>query len=214
VPARTEPTSPGRQVRTKAGFSGLFIQWWQIIDGLARPKALSPLMPMRGPSATETNEHRKGLSNVKETTTATTAKPAPEALMRKIVAAFADADLRPLFDSVDDNTVWNSGSLFEGIFRFGGRYQKRIGVFDVTLEITVVYFFRRFEPIEIVSNGEVVWGLFQVEADYVPLGQPQEAGKPVNLVLAIRWVVRNGKILEHQSFFDTAGLLAQQDELS
>jgi ketosteroid isomerase-like protein len=141
-------------------------------------------------------------------------KPASEALMRRVVAAFANADLRPLFDAVDDNTVWKSGSVFEGVFRFGGQYQKRIGVFDVTLQITMVYFFRRFEPIEIVSSGEVVWGLFQVEADYIPLGEHQESAQPVSLVCAIRWVVRNERILEHQSFFDTAGLLAQQGELS
>jgi len=136
----------------------------------------------------------------------------PEALMRKVSDSFAKADLKPLFDAVDDNIVWKSGSLFEGIFRFGGVYEKRIGVFDVTLQITTVYFFRKIEPIEFVSAGDVVWGLFRIEADYMPRGDVNAPAKCVNFTSAIRWRVRGDKIVEHQAFFDTAGLLVQQDE--
>jgi hypothetical protein len=137
---------------------------------------------------------------------------APEELMRHVAEAFGNADLKPLFDAVDDNTIWKAGSVFEGIFHFGGEYQKRIGVFDVTLQITTVYFFSRIEPIEIVSKGDVVWGLFDIEADYLPMGNARAEPRSVKMLCAIRWLVRNGKILEHQSFFDTAGLLVQQGE--
>jgi ketosteroid isomerase-like protein len=139
-------------------------------------------------------------------------KMTPEELMRKVTEAFAKGDLKPLFDAVDDDTVWKSGSVFQGIFRFGGEYKKCIGVFDVALQITTVHFFRRFEPIEIVSHGDVVWGLFDVESDYLPTSDARAAPRPIKMECALRWRVRNGKIVEHQSFFDTAGLLIQQGE--
>ena len=55
-----------------------------------------------------------------------------------------------------------------------------------------------------MAEGEVVWGLFDVEAQYQP------TGRILKMAIAIRWRVRDGKLLEHQAFFDTANLLAQQ----
>jgi len=60
---------------------------------------------------------------------------------------------------------------------------------------------RHFEPREVISIGEIVWGLFEVEIEYF------EEQKVVVTEMAIRWRVRHGKILEHQAFTDTASLL-------
>jgi ketosteroid isomerase-like protein len=129
----------------------------------------------------------------------------PEALMRHVAKAFAHSDLQPLLDAVDENTVWKSASAPSGAFRFGGDYQKRAGVVEVTSLIATAYHLHRFEPREIVPHGdEVVWGLFDMEAQYRP------TGRILKITVAIRWHVRNGKLLEHQAFFDTANLLAQQ----
>ena len=131
----------------------------------------------------------------------------PEALMRRVATAFEKGDLEPLFEAIDDHTVWKTASALSDMFRFGGEYKKRIGITEVLSRIATAYVFRRFEPMEIVASGEIVWGLFQVEADYRP------TGKKLKVEMAVRWRVRNGKIAEHQGFLDTASLLRQQGEL-
>src|SRR5947207_12721617 len=118
--------------------------------------------------------------------------------MREVVEAFAQADLRPLFEAIAEDVVWKSGSTEPGIFLFGGTYTGRFGVLEVTSLLSTGYIFRRIIPKEIVSSGEVVWGLFQAEGDYYPGGGLSK--NPFAIELAIRWRVHEGKIVEHQSF--------------
>ena len=42
-----------------------------------------------------------------------------------------------------------------------------------------------------------------------PVGKSDQ-NKAIELEVVIRWRLRDGKIIEHQSFFDTASLLIQQ----
>jgi ketosteroid isomerase-like protein len=133
---------------------------------------------------------------------------AETALMRKVAKAFEQSDLKPLFESVADDIVWKSGAAREGPFIFGGTYVGRLGVVEVTSRISTGYVFRQFSPKEIVSSGDIVWGLFDVAGDYVTArGRTR---RPFRLEFAIRWRVQRGKIVEHQSFFDTHSLLQQQ----
>jgi ketosteroid isomerase-like protein len=134
--------------------------------------------------------------------------------MRDVAQAFEQSDLRPLLDAMDDNVVWKSGSTVEGLFRFGGEYTDYHGVLEVTSQIAMTYTFRRFRPKEIMSSGEIVWGLFNIEADYREAGEDSPNSKPVKFECAIRWRVRDRKIVEHQAFFDTAALLMQHGQLS
>lgn len=132
----------------------------------------------------------------------------PEVLMRSVVAAFAEGDLRPLFSAADSEIVWKSASRKRGLFRFGGDYKGINGLIDAMSEIAARYTFRRFEPREILSSGEVVLGIFDVELDYHnPEGSES---KPIVSEFVLRWRVRNNKIVEHQAFFDTAAMLMQQ----
>jgi hypothetical protein len=41
-------------------------------------------------------------------------------LIRRIVAAFAKSDLKPLFEAVHEDIVWKIASQLEGSFCFGG----------------------------------------------------------------------------------------------
>jgi ketosteroid isomerase-like protein len=136
----------------------------------------------------------------------------PEELMRTVTKGIAANDLRTLMAAVDDNTVWKSAAGTISPFRFGGEYRSRAGIADVTSNIFATYTFLRYDAREIVSAGEIVWGLFDVESLYHPNRDRRDSGKPVRYECALRWRVHNGMILEWQAFFDTLSLLHQQGE--
>ena len=116
-----------------------------------------------------------------------------EELMRRVIAGFESADLEPLIAALHDNVVWKSASKQDMVFRFGGDYCTKLGVLDALSDILMDYTINQMRPREIVAAGDVVWGLFDVE-----------------LEVAIRWRLKDEKIIEHQAFFDTASLLIQQ----
>ncbi|MBC8036360.1 MAG: nuclear transport factor 2 family protein [Rhizobiales bacterium] len=130
-------------------------------------------------------------------------------LMRKVVAAFEKSDLQPLFDAVHENIVWKTASQQEGLFRFGGEYKDRSGLLVILANLSKDYTFYRFHPKEIISAGDIVWGHFDVGLFFDPKGAG-EAKKHITLEMAVRWRLEDGKIIEHQGFFDTASLLIQQ----
>ena len=136
----------------------------------------------------------------------------PEKLMRVVAAAFAVGDLRPLTLAVHKDIVWKTGSPHDHLFRFGGIHRRPAGVMEVTGEIASEYLFRRFEPKEIVAKGDVVWGLFDAMVQYQPVGSAR-VYPLLQLDIAIRWRLKDGKIIEHQGFFDTAALLLQRGDI-
>jgi hypothetical protein len=137
----------------------------------------------------------------------------PEELMREVVAAFEKADLQPLLAAFEDETAWKSASTIQGKVCLGREYQNRAGRIEILSHISAAYHFWRFKPKEITSLGEIVWGLFEVEADYMPINKPRQQPKYIIFECAIRWHARNNKIIEHKAFFDTDTLLIQRGEL-
>ena len=138
----------------------------------------------------------------------------PEELMRKVVAGIEKSDLEPLLDAMHEDVVWKSASQQKNVFRFGGDYYTKLGVIEALSDILMDYTPRRMWPKEIFTLSDVVWGLFDVELDYDakgmdPVGKPEQR-RTVELEMVIRWRLRDGKIIEHQSFLDTASLLIQQ----
>lgn len=135
----------------------------------------------------------------------------PEELMRKVAAAFEKSDLQPLLDALHPDVVWKSAATSQGMFRFGGDYKNMSGAKEVLSQIAMDYTFHRLRPKEIVTAGDVVWGIFDMEATYEPKGKSAER-KNLAFEMAIRWRLKDGKIIEHQGFFDTASLLSQQGQ--
>ncbi len=129
--------------------------------------------------------------------------------MRTVVAAFEKSDLRPLLDAIHDDIVWKTASSQDGLFRFSGEYRSRDGIKIVLATLAKVYTFYRMKPKEIISSGDVVWGVFDAGLLFDPKGE-NEPKRNISLEMAIRWKLKDGKIVEHQAFFDTASLLAQQ----
>jgi len=134
------------------------------------------------------------------------ANRAHETLMRGVARAFGEGDLQPLFAAIDDNVIWTETAP-AGFFRFGGTRRGRTGVIETEAYVSAAYLFRRFEPVEIVTSGDVVWGLFRVEGTHRPTGRAIKAD------YVARWRIRNGKIIEHQGFYDTAAVLIQQGQI-
>lgn len=138
-----------------------------------------------------------------------------EQLMKTVLEAWGQANLEPAYAALDENVVWKSGSTFaNGQFRFGGVYNGKASVVALLSKLSTQYFFQRYEEKEIISQGEIVWSLFDVYGSYVPAGGRDRAHKSFVIEMAFRWRIRGGKILEAQTFFDTAALLAQQDQLN
>jgi ketosteroid isomerase-like protein len=128
--------------------------------------------------------------------------------MQRVAKAFEQGDLDPLFSAIDENIVWKSAATRGGPFNFGGIYYKTDGVVELMSELTTEYFFHKFRPREILSSTERVWGLFDVEGEYLPLGA--RFGRPFEYECTIHWRMKGKKIIEHQTFFDTNALLRQQ----
>jgi len=134
-------------------------------------------------------------------------------LMCKVAAGFEKSDVGPLLAAMHDEIVWKSANRYDVLFRSKGEYKTRPRVVELLTDIFLNYRFHRFEPKEIVAIGEVVWGHFDVVLSF----DPRRSGivsKQVDLEIAIRWRFKEGKIIEHQSFFDTASLLVQQAQIA
>ena len=130
-----------------------------------------------------------------------------KALMLSVFAAFRDGNLEPLFAAISPDVVWQAAAPQE-FFRFGGTYRGIDGMHEYTALLSSRYHFTRFHPKIVTATGDQVWGLFEAEA----LHQP--SSRYVRFELSLRWTVRDGKITEHQCFFDTAGVLIQQGDLT
>jgi ketosteroid isomerase-like protein len=131
--------------------------------------------------------------------------------MRDVVMAFENGNLRPFFDALDDDIVWRSASSRKSdALIFGGEYVGRAAVIALISKLLTAYCFREYRPRDISSKGEIVWGLFDVEGTYLPFGEPELNRRSIAFQSALCWRVRDGRIVECKSFFDTAGLIAQQ----
>jgi ketosteroid isomerase-like protein len=131
---------------------------------------------------------------------------ANKTLMLSVIAAFKDGNLEPLFAALDPDVVWKATAPKE-FFRFGGIHRGIAGMMEYTALLFSRYHFTRFTPKTVTAKDDQVWGLFEAEA----LHQP--SGRYVRSDISMRWTVKDGKITEHQGFFDTAGVLMQQGEL-
>jgi ketosteroid isomerase-like protein len=133
-----------------------------------------------------------------------------EELMRTVTAAFGQSDLGPLMDALHEDVVWKSASRHPGgPFSFAGDYRNRAGVVEVLANIAKDYTFHHMTPRDITGHDDLVWGLFDVGATYDAKGRTEKS-LPIQLEMAIRWKLKDGKIIEHQVFFDTAFLAERQ----
>src|SRR5258706_896923 len=120
-------------------------------------------------------------------------------LMRSVIAGFEQSDLRPLYAALHEEVVWKSASKHKGVMPVEGEYKGRTGVLDVLSKISLNFTFNHFLAKEILASGDTVWGHFDVEFLFDAKGK-MIAPIPVNLEMAIRWRLKDGKIIEHQMY--------------
>lgn len=171
-----------------------------------RPQKRLPILTDGGHSSVTQNQDRS-------LTTRKGHKMGAAELMKRAVEAWGEADHRLVFEILDEQVIWRSAATFRGnLFRFGEIYRGRDAVIAHLSKLSTAYFFTNCTTKEIVSTGEVAWGLFDISGNYLPEGRDRQA-RPLRFDCAMRWRFGSEKLLDAQTFFDTVALLAQQGEL-
>jgi len=133
-----------------------------------------------------------------------------EQLVKTVAEAWGHADLQPLYAALDDNVVWKSAaSSWNDKLRSGGTHEGRANVIALFSKVQTAFFNQGCTAKEIVSRGDVVWGLFDVRSSYAPTKDRNTARKDLAGEMVLRMRIRDGKIIEGQTFFDTAALLRE-----
>ena len=128
--------------------------------------------------------------------------------MPSVAQALERGNTQALFDALDEEVVWTTGAKQKGYFPFGGTYKGHRGVEEMLAHFAKRFRYNRIAPREIDSFGDIVWGIFDVELESSETSfLPGSTPAAISTVMAIRWRLRNNKIVEHQAFFDTATLL-------
>lgn len=135
-----------------------------------------------------------------------------EDVMRTAMTAFGKSDLRPLMNALHPDVVWKSASREPGLFSFQGDYMNRAGVIEVLSNISKNYTFHHITPKEVVGAGDLVWALCDVKVSFDAKGRGI-APRLIELEMAVRWRFKDGKVVEHQAFMDTAHLALAQGAL-
>jgi CRP-like cAMP-binding protein/ketosteroid isomerase-like protein len=134
----------------------------------------------------------------------------PEQIMKTVVEALGKANLAPLSEAIDDDIVWKSAaSHWDNRIGCGGVHKGRANVIAHMSGMSSIYLQSGCKAREIISRDDIVWGLFDTELEFL---QARRDRRPVRLEMAFRWCIRDGKIVEAQTFFDTAKLLIQLRE--
>jgi len=132
---------------------------------------------------------------------------ANKATVTRVLKAYAQGDLAPLFEAIADDVEWTSNTVSEN-YRFGGRRTGRAGVLEALSLIAVDYAVRRYELKEVTAEGDTIWSY--VDAEFMH----RRTNKPIAFVLASRWKFRDGKIVAFEEFFDTAAVLEQEGRIT
>jgi ketosteroid isomerase-like protein len=127
-------------------------------------------------------------------------------LLRKITSSYLQGDLEPLMAAASDDIVWDSNAR-KPHFRFGGRFQGRVGLQEALSLIASEFAMLRYDVKELTGDGDVVWALSDV------ILSEHKTGKRAQIRLVSRWEFRDGKIMSCTEFFDTAGVLVDLGRL-
>jgi ketosteroid isomerase-like protein len=131
---------------------------------------------------------------------------ANKAVLKAVLRAYENGDYEPIFSHLDEDVVWSSNSLANH-YRFGGTRRGRAGVVEALSMIAADYHINRYEVMEMIGEGDVIWATSTLSL------HDRKTNRPLSFPLVNRWQFRNGKIVSCSEFFDTAAVLQQQGKL-
>lgn len=126
--------------------------------------------------------------------------------LRRVLKAYESGDFDPIYKALDDDVVWASNSLASH-YRFGGARQGRAGVVEALSMIAADYDISRYDVVEMVGEGDVIWATSTLSLF------DRKTGRPLSFALVNRWQFKGGKIVSCSEFFDTAAVLQQQGRI-
>ena len=125
-------------------------------------------------------------------------------LMRKVVAGFAKSDLQPLLDAIHEEIVWKTAQGRKASSASTGNISIAPACW-MSFRISMDYTFHHLKP-KRFQRRRCRTGTFDVSLLFDPKGKTG-LQKPIKLEIAILWRLKDGKIIEHQGFWDTASML-------
>ncbi|MBS0470045.1 MAG: nuclear transport factor 2 family protein [Proteobacteria bacterium] len=129
-----------------------------------------------------------------------------KALIRRILAAYAQADLEPFLEAIGDDFVWTSAAP-EVFYGFGGCHIGRAGALAVMSKIATEYQLATYDVSELVGEGDIVWMTANVVFTH------RKSGVRQTFKLVSRWQIQDGKVLALTEYFDSATLLINEGRL-
>jgi len=127
-------------------------------------------------------------------------------VLERILRAYSEGDLERVVSSFDENVVWMVHTL-PGHYRFGGPRRGHLGMSEVWAMLATYFTMERYESHEIVGEDDVLWSTNELTV------LVRNTGKRVLLRLVNRWQFKDGKVVQCDEYFDTAGALVQQGRL-
>lgn len=129
-----------------------------------------------------------------------------KATLRRMIVAYESGDFAPIYEALDEDVTWASNSLANH-YRFGGVRRGRAGVVEALSMIAVDYEISRYEVVEMIGEGDVVWATSMLSLF------DRKTARPLTFPLVNRWQFKDGKIVSCSEFFDTAAVLQQQGRI-
>jgi len=129
-----------------------------------------------------------------------------KALVRRVLSAYGQSDLSPLLEVIDPDVVWVSQSP-SAHYPFGGKHAGRAGVLAAMSKLAMEYQLHRYDVVELVGEGEVVWMTASVEFTH------RRSKTRMSFPLVSRWQIRDGKVMSLTEYYDSASLLLQEGQL-
>ena len=126
--------------------------------------------------------------------------------LRRVLKAYERGDFDPIYKALDDDVVWASNSLANH-YRFGGARRGRAGVVEALSMIAADYDISRYDIVEMIGEGDVIWATSTLSLF------DRKTGRPLTFPLVNRWQFKDGKIISCSEFFDTAAVLQQQGRI-
>ena len=133
----------------------------------------------------------------------TTDIQASKTALLKAIKAYGAGDMEPLLALAHDDIAWTMHAM-KGHFRFGGEHGGRASMIAVLSMIAADYAISDYQVREMTAEGDTIWAASNLVLTH------RRSGNAMNVKLVNRWRFKDGKIIDCEEYFDTAGAMVQE----